>query len=196
MGDLFLECLIAPGYTPESLKLLGENPNLRVLQRPTTGTPDAHEMRSVMGGLLRQTSDLGDPPDAPDWRIVTSRQPSEHALHALRFAWRACQQVKSNAIVLCHAEGRAAFTVGIGGGQPNRVDCIRIAGRRAGERAAGSVLASDAFFPFPDGIELAADLGVTAVAQPGGSIRDQQVIEAANDLGLSMVFTGVRHFRH
>lgn len=195
LGDLFVECLIAPGYTPESLDRLREAPNLRVLER-TAEVADPQEIRSVIGGLLRQTLDIGDPPDAPDWRAVTARAPSGEELRALRFSWRACQHVKSNAIVLAQAEGSAAFTVGIGGGQPNRVDCVRLAGERAGDRAVGAVLASDAFFPFPDGLKLAADLGVTAVVQPGGSIRDAEVIEAADKSGLSMVFTGVRHFRH
>jgi phosphoribosylaminoimidazolecarboxamide formyltransferase/IMP cyclohydrolase len=114
----------------------------------------------------------------------------------LRFAWKACQFVKSNAIVLANSRNEICFTVGIGGGQPNRLDCVRIAGERAGERARNAVLASDAFFPFPDGVEAAAALGVTAIVQPGGAMRDEQAIEAADAAGLAMVFTGVRHFRH
>ena len=117
-------------------------------------------------------------------------------MNALKFAWNAVQPVKSNAILLAQSDGEIIFTVGIGGGQPNRVDCVRIAGERAGERAAGSVLASDAFFPFPDGVQAAAELGITAIIQPGGSVRDEQVIAAADELGLAMIFTGVRHFRH
>jgi phosphoribosylaminoimidazolecarboxamide formyltransferase/IMP cyclohydrolase len=113
-------------------------------------------------------------------------------MRALGFAWKACQHVKSNAIVL--AQGRA--TVGIGGGQPNRVDCVRIAVERAGAKASGAVMASDAFFPFKDSVEAAARAGVTAVVSPGGSVRDQESIDAANDAGMAMVFTGVRHFRH
>ncbi|MBN2500659.1 MAG: bifunctional phosphoribosylaminoimidazolecarboxamide formyltransferase/IMP cyclohydrolase, partial [Anaerolineales bacterium] len=108
----------------------------------------------------------------------------------------ACQHVKSNAILLAKGDGETLYTVGIGGGQPNRLDCVKIAGERAGERSAESVLASDAFFPFPDGIKQANALGVAAVIQPGGSIRDQQVIAAANESGIAMIFTGVRHFRH
>jgi len=124
--------------------------------------------------------------------VVTDRQPTEEETAALKFAWKACQHVKSNAIVF--AAGTA--TVGIGGGLPSRVDAAQLAATKAGEKAQGAVLASDAFFPFPDGVEAAAGVGVTAVIQPGGSIRDEEVIEAANRLGLAMVFTGVRHFRH
>jgi phosphoribosylaminoimidazolecarboxamide formyltransferase / IMP cyclohydrolase len=124
--------------------------------------------------------------------VMTERQPSEAEWTALKFAWRACQHVKSNAIVL--AAGTA--TVGIGGGLSSRVDAAKLAATKAGERANGAVLASDAFFPFPDGVETAATAGVTAVIQPGGSIRDQEVIDTANRLGLAMVFTGVRHFKH
>jgi phosphoribosylaminoimidazolecarboxamide formyltransferase/IMP cyclohydrolase len=108
----------------------------------------------------------------------------------------ACQHVKSNAIVLARSDVQSSFTVGIGGGQPSRVDSVRIAGQRAGAKAQGSVLASDAFFPFPDGVEVAASLGVTAIIQPGGSLRDESVINAANDAGMAMIFTGVRHFKH
>ncbi len=123
---------------------------------------------------------------------MTDRQPSQVELAALKFAWTACQHVKSNAIVF--ANGPA--TVGIGGGLPSRVDAVKLAATKAGDKAKGAVMASDAFFPFPDGIEAAAAAGVTAVVQPGGSMRDETVIEAANRLGLAMVFTGVRHFRH
>lgn len=196
LGDLFVECLIAPAFTQGALEALAASPRLRVLEMPLRHHDAIHEFRSVMGGVLRQEVDLGDPEDAPPWRTVTTRAPSEREMAALRFAWRACQHVKSNAVLLAQARGEERFTVGIGGGQPNRVDCVRIAGERAGERARGSVLASDAFFPFPDGVEAAADLGVRAIVQPGGSVRDQQVITAADRLGLSMVFTGVRHFRH
>jgi phosphoribosylaminoimidazolecarboxamide formyltransferase/IMP cyclohydrolase len=146
--------------------------------------------------MLRQSVDIGDPDGIEGWQVVTERQPSEKEFQELRFAWKACQPVKSNAILLASSEADTFFTVGIGGGQPNRVDSVRIAGERAGERAAGSVLASDAFFPFPDGVEVAADLGVTAIIQPGGSKRDEAVITAADAAGLAMVFTGVRHFRH
>jgi phosphoribosylaminoimidazolecarboxamide formyltransferase/IMP cyclohydrolase len=135
--------------------------------------------------------DFGDPADT-EWRVVSQRQPTEKEWAALRFAWIACQHVKSNAIVF--AQGEA--TVGIGGGQPNRVDCVRIAAARAGERARGAVMASDAFFPFPDSIEEAAKAGITAIVEPGGSVRDEEAITAADGHNIAMIFTGVRHFRH
>ena len=155
-----------------------------------------HDLRAIVGGFLRQDVDTGDPADSPEWRIPTKKQPSTQEMDTLRFAWTAVQPVKSNAILLAKSDGESSFTVGIGGGQPNRVDCVRISGERAGDEAAGSVMASDAFFPFPDGVEEAAKLGVTAIIQPGGSIRDGQVIAKADELGIAMVMTGVRHFKH
>ena len=148
-------------------------------------------MRAITHGVLRQTVDRGDPAGT-EWRVVSRRQPSPAEWDALHFAWRACQHVKSNAIVLVQGEA----TVGIGGGQPNRVDCVRMAVERAGDQARGSVMASDAFFPFPDSVELAAAAGVTAVVQPGGSVRDAELLAAADAAGMAMVVTGVRHFRH
>jgi phosphoribosylaminoimidazolecarboxamide formyltransferase/IMP cyclohydrolase len=192
LGDLFVECIAAPKFEPAALDILRRRKNLRLVAIPDAGATPEIELRSVRGGVLRQAADPGDPPDAPSWRVVTQRAPTEAEMDALRFAWAACQHVKSNAIVL--AQGKA--TVGIGGGQPNRVDSVRIAGQRAGARAWGSVLASDAFFPFPDGVEAAAELGVTAIVQPGGSVRDGEAIAAADAAGLAMVFTSVRHFRH
>jgi phosphoribosylaminoimidazolecarboxamide formyltransferase/IMP cyclohydrolase len=147
------------------------------------------EIRSVRGGFLAQTPDPGD--DA-EWRVVTQRQPIEEELRALRFAWRSVAHVKSNAIVF----GQGSATVGIGGGLPSRVDAVRLAAAKAGERAQGAVMASDAFFPFPDGVEVAAAAGVMAVVEPGGSLRDEQVVQTADRLGLAMCFTGMRHFRH
>ncbi|MCJ7568948.1 MAG: bifunctional phosphoribosylaminoimidazolecarboxamide formyltransferase/IMP cyclohydrolase [Anaerolineales bacterium] len=196
LGDLFVECLVATGFNDGARQCLGTQQNLRLLKMPATELTEHYELRSVVGGLLWQTLDFGDPTDAPPWRVVTRRKPSERELDDMRFAWQACQSVKSNAVVLAHSDSQCRFTVGIGGGQPNRIDCVRIAGERAGERAAGAVLASDAFFPFPDGVETASTLGVTAVVQPGGSVRDAAVIKTADDMGLAMVFTGVRHFRH
>jgi phosphoribosylaminoimidazolecarboxamide formyltransferase/IMP cyclohydrolase len=163
---------------------------------PGEKEPETCELRSVVGGYLRQTVDQGDPADAPPWRVVSRRKAGESELANLRFAWRACQHVKSNAIVLSSRQNDTFFTVGIGGGQPNRLDCVHMAGERAGDRAAGSVLASDAFFPFPDGVEAAAALGVAAIVQPGGAVRDEAAIGAADAAGMAMVFTGVRHFRH
>jgi phosphoribosylaminoimidazolecarboxamide formyltransferase/IMP cyclohydrolase len=169
---------------------------MRLLRMTNRALNQSVTFRSALGGLLTQEVDLGDPSEARAWEVVTEREPTDREMADLRFAWRACQPVKSNAIVLAKSDGDLYFTVGIGGGQPNRVDCVRIAGARAGNRAPGCVMASDAFFPFPDGVEAAADLGVTAVVQPGGSLRDQEAIKAANAAGLSMIFTGVRHFRH
>jgi phosphoribosylaminoimidazolecarboxamide formyltransferase/IMP cyclohydrolase len=191
LGDLFVECICAPGFTEEALNVLAARKNLRLLSMPNTSISPDFELRSVNQGVLRQTLDLGDPEDA-NWRIVTGRQPTEAEWVGLRFAWRACQPVKSNAIVLAAGEA----TVGIGSGQPNRVDAVRIAVQRAGPRATGAVMASDAFFPFPDSIIEAAKAGVTAVIAPGGSLRDPDAIEAANLASMAMVFTGVRHFRH
>ena len=196
LGDLFVECIAAPYITENALRLLSARKNLRLLQIPLNVLPFEYELRSVFGGFLRQQIDGENLAEAPAWRVVTKRQPTPAEMNALKFAWKAVQPVKSNAILLAHSDGEINFTVGIGGGQPNRVDCVRIAGERAGERAAGSVLASDAFFPFPDGVQAAAELGVTAIIQPGGSVRDEQVIAAADELGLAMIFTGVRHFRH
>jgi len=196
LGDLFVECIVAPGFASEARAQLAARKNLRLLQMAATSLVEKYELRSIVGGLLRQDVDVGDPPDAPDWQVVSAREPTPAELSALQFAWRACQFVKSNAITLAQSEGEGCFTVGIGGGQPNRVDCVQIAGERAGEQARGAVLASDAFFPFPDGVTNAAELGITAVVQPGGSIRDEAIIAAADAAGLAMVFTGVRHFRH
>ena len=196
LGDLFVECIVAPGFTSEARAQLAARKNLRLLQMPATALVENYELRSIVGGLLRQEVDLGDPPDSPDWQVVSAREPTPAELSDLHFAWRACQFVKSNAITLAQSEGESRFTVGIGGGQPNRVDCVHIAGERAGEQASGAVLASDAFFPFPDGVTDAAELGITAIVQPGGSIRDEVVIAAADAAGLAMVFVGVRHFRH
>ena len=193
LGSLFVECIIAPGFTDDALELLAKRKNLRLVSMPDLSVEPSYELRSVNAGVLRQSLDRGDPPEAQQaWRVVTSRQPEAAEWRDLRFAWKACQHVKSNAVVFARQEA----TVGIGGGQPNRVDCVRIAAERAGERARGAVLASDAFFPFPDSIEEAAKAGITAIIQPGGSIRDEQAIAAAEAHGMAMVFTGLRHFRH
>ena len=148
-------------------------------------------MRPIAGGLLVQTADCA-PADPSSWRVVTAREPDAQEMDDLAFAWHAVRHVKSNAIVL--ARDRAL--TGVGSGQPNRLESVRIAVDKAGERAAGSVLASDAFFPFPDGLETAIAAGVTAAIQPGGSVRDEAVIAAADRAGVAMVFTGTRHFRH
>jgi phosphoribosylaminoimidazolecarboxamide formyltransferase / IMP cyclohydrolase len=148
-------------------------------------------MRSITRGVLKQAVDYGDPQDTI-WKVVSERQPTGEEWQALKFAWKACQHVKSNSIVFARGEA----TVGIGGGQPNRVDCVRIAMERAGEKARGAVMASDAFFPFSDSVELAAKAGITAIVHPGGSVRDADSIAVANAQAIAMVTTGVRHFRH
>jgi phosphoribosylaminoimidazolecarboxamide formyltransferase/IMP cyclohydrolase len=196
LDELFVECLVAPDFSIDARRHLESRPNLRLLRNPSAESSSTDEFRSVLGGILWQSVDRGDPSGAQAWRTVTQRPPTQRELSDLQFAWKACQPVRSNAIVLARSESHSQFTVGIGGGQPNRIDSVDLAGRRAGERAAGAVLASDAFFPFPDGVEAAAALGVTAIVQPGGSRRDYAVIEAANAAGMAMVFTGLRHFRH
>jgi phosphoribosylaminoimidazolecarboxamide formyltransferase/IMP cyclohydrolase len=202
MGDLFLEAIIAPSFAPEALAALRSKKGLRLLAAgdPGTAVPalpsdDARrpefDFRSIRGGLLIQDADvLGR--DESTWTVVTRRAPTEREWPDLRFAWAVCAHVKSNAIVF--AKGRQV--VGVGAGQMSRVDSVRLAAIKAGDRARGAVAASDAFFPFSDGIEAAAEVGITAVIQPGGSVRDAEVIEAANRLGLAMVATGERHFRH
>ena len=191
MKELFVECIIAPGFSSDALAILTAKKNLRLVEMPDLQIEPEYELRSITRGVLRQSVDYGDPPGT-EWKVVSQRQPSEEEWAALRFAWKACQHVKSNSIVF--ACGTA--TVGIGGGQPNRVDCVRIAVQRAGERAQGAVMASDAFFPFADFVVVAAEAGITAVVHPGGSMRDGELIAAADAAGMAMVTTGVRHFRH
>lgn len=189
---VFFEVIVAPGYEDAALDILQKKRDLRILRVPESsqgGT--ALQVRRVSGGLLLQTADVLDE-EPTSWQVVTQRAPSETELADLAFAWRAAKHIKSNTIVL--AKGQAL--VGMGAGQPNRVNSVHLAVRAAGERAAGTVLASDAFFPFADGLELAAASGITAVVQPGGSIRDDEVIAAADKAGLAMVLTGVRHFLH
>jgi len=192
LGSLFVEAIAAPSFSPEAVSRLTEKrKNCRILQMPQSFDGSGLDIRSVMRGLLIQRYDMGDP-DNVSMKTVTNRVPLADELESLRFAWQVVQHVKSNAIVLVQAKA----TVGIGGGLPSRVDSVELAVKKAGDKASGSVLASDAFFPFPDGIEAAARAGITSVIQPGGSIRDSQIIEAANEQGLAMVFTGTRHFRH
>ena len=154
LGNLFVECIAAPGFSEQAQAYFLARKNLRLLAMPDLHIKPGNELRSINRGMLRQSMDFGDPPDT-EWQVVSQRAPSETEWQALRFAWKACQHVKSNAIVF--AQGQA--TVGIGGGQPNRVDCVRIAARRAGGRARGAVMASDAFFPFPDGSKKLPELG-------------------------------------
>lgn len=193
MGTIFYEVVIAPEYHPDALEILQKKRNIRVLvvNDRDKMEGDGLEVRQISGGLLIQTADnpLEDP---ATWRTVTKRKPTVHELQDLAFAWKAVKHIKSNAIVL--AKGQALL--GMGAGQPNRVTSVQLAVQAAGEGTHGAVLASDAFFPFADSIEAAAEAGAVAIVQPGGSIRDEEVIEAADRLGLSMLFTGLRHFKH
>jgi phosphoribosylaminoimidazolecarboxamide formyltransferase/IMP cyclohydrolase len=192
---IFTEVVVAPGFEPGALHILTAKKNLRLLRCPPPGPGEqAGEWRRVDGGLLIQSPDLVDAPgdDPANWRLVAGDPAAPRALADLAFAWRACRAVKSNAILL--ASGGA--TVGVGMGQVNRVDASRLAVARAGERARGSVAASDAYFPFPDALEVLIEAGVTAVAEPGGSVRDELSVAAAQAAGITLYFTGVRHFFH
>lgn len=190
----FVECIIAPEFSQEALEMYSAKKNARLLA--TGGVNPAGgevEYRSVEGGLLCQESDaVAEAADIAAWTVPTKRQPTAEEMDELIFAWKACKSVKSNAILIA----RDHASVGAGGGQPNRVNSARIAVEQAGEKAKGAVAASDAFFPFRDGFDVLAQAGVTAVVQPGGSIRDEEVIAAADEQGVAMVFTGHRHFRH
>jgi phosphoribosylaminoimidazolecarboxamide formyltransferase/IMP cyclohydrolase len=188
----FVEVMIAPDYDPDALELLDDKRNLRILRtggiRPVGGR---YESRAVEGGMLVQISDSVTE-DASRFRVATIAKPSAEEMEQLLFAWKVVKSVKSNAIVLT----KDFATIGVGAGQMNRVNSARIAVEAAGDKVRDSVCASDAFMPFPDTLEVCAEAGVTAFIQPGGSIRDDDVIAAANRLGVSMVFTGYRHFRH
>lgn len=190
MAEVFTEVVVAPGFTDGALAAFGERRNLRVLRAPRPAVPGL-EVRAIEGGALVQESDEVVE-GRRDMRTVTRREPGEDEWEALLFAWTVAARVKSNAVVL--ARGRA--TVGVGAGQMSRVDAVELATRKAEKRARGAAMASDAFFPFRDGIDRAAEAGVTAIVQPGGSVRDAEVVAAANQHGLAMVVTGRRHFRH
>jgi phosphoribosylaminoimidazolecarboxamide formyltransferase/IMP cyclohydrolase len=189
IAKIFCEVVIAPSFEPGALEVLSAKKNLRILQTPLFTSSDI-EVRRVAGGLLLQTPD--GPDDATGAKVVTKAQPTEEQLADLRLAWTVVKHVKSNAIVLV----RDGAAVGVGAGQMSRVESTQLAARRAGERAAGTVCASDAFFPFRDGLDAAVEAGAVAVIQPGGSVRDDEVIEAADEHGIPMLFTGRRHFRH
>jgi phosphoribosylaminoimidazolecarboxamide formyltransferase / IMP cyclohydrolase len=195
IGEIFTEIIIAPDFTPEALAHLQRKKNLRLLRalRPVGAAPEL-VLRSVPGGVLAQEADRA-PLAGEEWRVVTRRAPSDDEQRALRFAWRVVKHVKSNAIVYAAADR----TLGIGAGQMSRVDSSRLAvwkAQNAGLSLQGSVVASDALFPFADGVEAAFAAGATAIIQPGGSVRDAEVIAAADAAGAAMVFTGRRHFRH
>ncbi|GAA4865491.1 bifunctional phosphoribosylaminoimidazolecarboxamide formyltransferase/IMP cyclohydrolase [Actinomycetospora straminea] len=192
VSEIFTEVIVAPSYADGALDVLTRKKNIRVLT--ATWAPSPVEQRPISGGLLLQQRDAVDAPgdDPATWTLACGEAASEAVLADLAFAWRACRAVKSNAILLAHD----GATVGVGMGQVNRVDAARLAVTRAGDRVRGAVAASDAFFPFPDGFEVLAEAGVAAVVQPGGSVRDEQVIEAAQRAGVTMYLTGTRHFAH
>jgi phosphoribosylaminoimidazolecarboxamide formyltransferase/IMP cyclohydrolase len=193
IAEVFTEVVIAPGFDAEALDILSASKNVRLL-RCAPPTASAVELRPITGGMLLQSADRVDEPgdDPANWQLKAGPAATPDQLADLAFAWKACRSVKSNAIVLA-SDGAS---VGVGMGQVNRVDSARLAVLRAGDLAAGSVAASDAYFPFADGFEILAQAGVRAVAEPGGSIRDHLVIAAAEAAGIPLYFTGVRHFYH
>lgn len=194
ISGLFVECIVAPSFSEEAIEILGRKKNMRVLEGKAAWPQGTMDFKRVRGGLLVQDR-APSPVDPKQWEVVTSRQPSASEQRDLLFAWKAVASVKSNAIVLA----RNGATIGIGAGQMSRVDASFVAAHKAttlGHDTKGAALGSDAFFPFRDGVDQAATAGVTAIVQPGGSVRDAEVIEAANEHGIAMVFTGERLFRH
>jgi phosphoribosylaminoimidazolecarboxamide formyltransferase/IMP cyclohydrolase len=189
IAKTFIEAVAAPDFAPEALDVLKARKNLRLLQ--VTAVDEPLVVKSISGGYLAQTADAHRLTRA-ECRVVTKRAPTDEEWVALEFAWKVAKHVKSNAIVYA----TAGQTVGVGAGQMSRVDSVKIGAAKAVLSLKGTVVGSDAFFPFPDGVEELAKNGAVAVIQPGGSVRDNEVIEAADRLGLAMVFTGVRHFRH
>jgi len=193
ISKIFYEVIIAPGYEDKALEILRQKKDLRILDMGSQkiAASSRLDFRCVGGGFLMQTPD-SYPASKLSLRTVTEREPTQKELEDLLFAWKAVKHVKSNAIVLA----KDSMIVGMGAGQPSRVVSVEIALKKAGERSKGSVLGSDAFFPFPDGVELAAQGGITAIVQPGGSVRDEEAIKVANQYKMTMVFTGIRHFKH
>ncbi|HLQ00538.1 MAG TPA: bifunctional phosphoribosylaminoimidazolecarboxamide formyltransferase/IMP cyclohydrolase, partial [Candidatus Limnocylindria bacterium] len=190
---LFAECILAPGFEEQAYAAFAAKKNLRVLELPEGGLAASRDLqfKRIFGGVLVQQPDLGELNDL-ELRTVTKRVPTLDEMQAMRFAWKVAKHVKSNAIVFA----RDGQTLGVGAGQMSRVDAVKVAVMKAQLPLAGSVAASDAFFPFPDGVEEAARAGATAVIQPGGSVRDAEVVATADRLNLAMVFTGIRHFLH
>ena len=193
LSEIFTEVVIAPGYEDGAVEILNKKPNIRILEIAGYSTSQL-ELRPISGGILMQGSDLlnVDGDLAVHWTQVSGEVVSAEVLRDLQFAWRSVRAVRSNAILLA----KAGASVGVGMGQVNRVDSARLAVDRAADRARGSVAASDAFFPFADGLQILLDAGISAVVQPGGSIRDEEVIAAAKAANVPMFFTGVRHFSH
>jgi phosphoribosylaminoimidazolecarboxamide formyltransferase/IMP cyclohydrolase len=194
LANMFLEVVIAPGYTEKALEVLSSKGNLRVMKTPqlNNSTKPGLDFKKVVGGALIQDRDTGVNDDFKDMKVETIRQPTDEELEDLKFAWKVCKHVKSNAIVFA----KGGQTVGIGAGQMSRVDSVKIATFKAMLPTSGAVMASDAFFPFRDGIDEASKAGIKAIVQPGGSIRDKEIITAADEHGMAMVFTGIRHFKH
>jgi phosphoribosylaminoimidazolecarboxamide formyltransferase/IMP cyclohydrolase len=192
MSEVFTEVVVAPSFETEALAILTAKKNLRILQLAGDFRYPETEMKQISGGLLLQQSDRFESVNAGDWKLVSGERPDNEVLRDLEFAWRAVRGVKSNAILLA----KNSASVGIGMGQVNRVDSCRLAVDRAGDKVQKSVAASDAFFPFADGLQILVDAGVTAVVQPGGSVRDEEVIELAKANSIAMFFTGERHFFH
>jgi phosphoribosylaminoimidazolecarboxamide formyltransferase/IMP cyclohydrolase len=198
IAKLFVEAIIAPSFTPEAVARFAAKKNLRLLEIAacqTDADKPVRALKQVSGGFLMQDADRVRISEA-DLRVATKRKPTADEMRALLFAWSVCKHVKSNAIVYARCNQGHGQTVGIGAGQMSRVDAARFGAMKAILPLAGTVAASDAFFPFADGLETVVAAGATAVIQPGGSVRDAEVIEAANRLGVAMVFTGIRHFRH
>lgn len=192
VASIFTEVIIAPSYEIEALSILLEKKNLRVLELPANYSREAHEYKQISGGVLVQETDEFSQFNSSGWKLVTGKKADSETMKELEFAWRACRAVKSNGILLA----REGASVGVGMGQVNRVDSCKLAVERAESRAKGSVAASDAFFPFADGLQILIDAGVRAVVQPGGSVRDEEVIAAAEAAGITMYFTSERHFFH
>jgi phosphoribosylaminoimidazolecarboxamide formyltransferase/IMP cyclohydrolase len=198
IAKLFVEAIVAPGYTAEAVARFAAKKNLRLLEIATGGSSAGkvdRVLKQVSGGFLMQDADRHRVAEG-DLKVVTKRAPTAEEMRALKFAWSVCKHVKSNAIVYARFDGGQGQTVGVGAGQMSRVDAAKFGAMKAVLPLAGTVAASDAFFPFADGLETVAAAGATAVIQPGGSVRDAEVIEAADRLGVAMVFTGIRHFRH
>jgi phosphoribosylaminoimidazolecarboxamide formyltransferase/IMP cyclohydrolase len=201
ISAVFYEAIVAPDFSPEALEILSKKRDLRMIEMGARSTPRKGEFtwlpdnkidfKRIAGGFVAQDIVPSDDQDLK-MQVVTKRQPTLEEITDLRFAWRAVKHVKSNAIVLAHQ----LTVVGVGAGQMKRVDSVELAVRHARDRARGSVLASDAYFPFPDGVQRAIEAGVTAIIQPGGSIRDEESIKVADNHGIAMVLTRIRHFRH
>jgi phosphoribosylaminoimidazolecarboxamide formyltransferase/IMP cyclohydrolase len=197
VADLFLEVILAPSFTPEARAVIAKKKALRLITfdwKELKSRTSTEELRAIWGGYLAQEADFGFP-ELNDLKVVTKRAPSDDELAALKLAWKVCKHVRSNAIVFADAR----HTLGVGAGQMSRVDSAHIAVQKAAAAKLdlhGSACASDAYFPFRDGLDVAAQAGATSVIEPGGSVRDEEVIAAANEQNISMVFTGRRHFKH